>query len=314
MAVSVVGLLVLMVFGTIAVAFVVLLVRVFSPRDAVPHREMHMPHRHRSGAGPAVATLLAGFVLLGLLLVGSWTAARREVAQPAATVTIVHPSQRTVVHSERIETVPEEAPLGSDAVPEDAAELTVGVPEDGIPDNSGLPEWTGTPERTLMKGQVPTVRRVVQSGLYATQDEATQAAMQQVQSELRGRLSANYPQLASWIIPLETINVHSVKQQYVEVRQTQFGDVSEPMYQVWLQYEDSPHVRDPIIAEWERSAVDGRSTLYVAGAGLLALLLGTVSAGTRMLIAPRGSKGRAAFATVALGVGTGVAAFSLFVA
>lgn len=322
MAVSFIGLIVLIFVVALAVAFVVVVVRVFSPRDDAPHRGTHMPHRHRSGAGPVVALLLAGVVLLGLLVVGSWvTVAKVEVAQPATATDVVGETQVAVVRSERIEAVPEGGEWETEGVPEDGMWETedgtvriAAVTEDGGSAVPSLPEWTSIPEKTLAAGQVPTVRRVVQSGLYATQDEASRAAMRLVQSELRTRLSASYPQFASWTIPLKTIETHCVKQKYVGVRQTQFGEVSEPMYQVWLQYEDSPHVRDPIIAEWERSAVDGRSKLYIAGAGLLALLLGTVSAGTRMLIAPKGSKGRAAFATVALGLGTGLAAFTLFVA
>ena len=317
MALSFFGLLALIVVGSIAAAFAVILVRIFSPRDAAPYREANMPRRHRSGSGPVVAMLFAGVVLLGLLVVGSWvTVARVDtvvVDQSAMRTETVQKAQQGVAHTVRVEAVPEDGRGGSDTVSEGGSVAGDTVPENGWADASSLPHWTKTAEQTVTTGQVPTVRRVVQSGLYATQDEASRAAMLQVRGELRTRLSEGYPQFASWTIPLNTIETHCVKQKYVEVRQIQFGEVSEPMYQVWLQYEDSPHVRDPIIAEWERSAVDGRSRLYVAGAGLLALLLGTISAGTRMLIAPKGSKGRAAFATVALGLGTGLAAFTLFV-
>ncbi len=317
MAVSLMGLLVLIVVGAIAVAFAILLVRAFSPRAPAPQVDVHMPHRRRSGAGPVVALLLAAVVLLGLLLVGSFTAIRQDEAslpaQVATEVEVVQP-QIDVSYSGRIEAIPEDTPPGADTVPEGTTVQTASVPENVTDDVSGLPEWTNSSEKTLRDGQVPTVHRVAQSGLYATQDEARNAAIGKVQSEMRNRLSASYPQFASWTIPSHTIKAYCVKQKHLEVRQTQFGEVSEPMYQMWLQYEDSPHVRDPIIAEWQRSAVDGRALLFVAGAGLLALILGTISAGTRMMIAPRGGKGRAAFATVALGVGTGLAAIALFVA
>lgn len=326
MALSFAGLLVLIVVGAIAVAFAILLVRAFSPRDSSPRADVHMPHRRRSGAGPVVALLLSGVVLLGLLVVGSFTAvSRQEVSQPAQVATEVEVVQPrlNVVSAERIEAVPEGSEIsGSDeaiteeagAVPESGSDETEPLPKDAVVDRSGHPDWTKTPELILATGQVPTVRRVLESGLYATQVEAEEAAIRKVQNEMRKRLSASYPQFASWTIPSHTIEAYCVKQKYVEVRQTQFGEFREPMYQAWLQYEDSPHVRDPIVAEWERSSVGGRAKLYVAGAGLLALLLGTISAGTRMMIAPRGGKGRAAFATVALGVGTGLAAFALFVA
>ena len=317
MALSVFGLLILIVVGSVVVAFVLLLIRILAPRDLASHADAHRSQRHRSGASPVVAMLLGGVVLLGLLVVGSWvTVARGDhvvVDQSALRTETVQKAQQGVAHTVRVEAVPEDGRVVSEAVAEDGSAVANAVPENGWADVSSLPYWTKTVEQTVTAGQVPTVRRVVQSGLYATQDEASRAAMLQVRGDLRARLSESYPQFASWTIPLNTIETHCVKQKYVEVRQIEFGEVSEPMYQVWLQYEDSPHVRDPIIAEWERSAVDGRSRLYVAGAGLLALLLGTVSAGTRMLIAPKGSKGRAAFATVALGLGAGLAAFTLFV-
>jgi|GEM_PF-1961245 len=313
MAISIVGLFALMLMGAVGIACVLLLVRAFSPGERTPREHAQMPHRQRSGAGPVVALLLAGIVLLGLLLVGSWsTVARHETArtvtQTATHVSADMDSQRAGGRSERIETVSREA------VPEDGRADVDVVREDGAVDDPGLPEWTKTPERTLVEGQVPTVRRVVQSGLYATQEEATRAAALQVQRELRARLSESYPQFASWNIPATTVETYSIKQRYAEERETQFGEFREPMYQVWLQYEDSPHVRDPIIAEWERSAVAGRSQLFVVGAGLLALLLGTVSAGTRTMMAPRGKRGRAGFATVALGTAAGLAAALLFVA
>ncbi len=310
MAISIVGLFALMLMGAVGIACVLLLVRAFSPGERSPREHAQLPHRQRSGAGPAVALLLAGgIVLLGLIAVRSWsTVARHESARAVARVSADMDSRQAGIRSERIETVSREA------VPEDGQANVDLVREDGAVDQSDLPAWTKTPERTLVEGQVPTVRRVVQSGLYATQEEATRAAALQVQRELRDRLSESYPQFASWTIPATTVETYSIKQRYVEERETQFGEFREPMYQVWLQYEDSPHVRDPIIAEWERSAVAGRSQLFVVGAGLLALLLGTVSAGTRAMMAPRGKRGRAGFATVALGTAAGLAAALLFVA
>ncbi|MBI1313905.1 hypothetical protein GC176_21640 [bacterium] len=351
MAISFVGLLILIVVVGVGAAFVLTVTRMLTQRDVEEHVEVVRRPRREPGLGALTVFLFAGAVLLGLFLLGSWVVVRTDHAtewsppRPGtmgswsvaradhATVTRVAsseggvPSPVTVVTAERDQTIPQvPEKLPHETVPETrvveteddssaaAAVAERGASESDAPANgSGLPAWTQTPEQTLTTGQVPTVRRVIQSGLYASQDEADRVAYQKLQSELRARLAGSYPQLASWTIPQPTLQACCVKQTHVEVRETQFGQYKEPMYQVWLQYEDSPRVREPIVAEWERSAVDGRTFLFASGAGFIALFLGTVSAGVRMMIAPSGRRGRAALATLALGVGTGLAAFSLFV-
>jgi hypothetical protein len=296
-------------FVLLMLAVVLIAVRTFTPQRPIEHPEAAAHHGRRSGIGPVALILLAGVLLLGLRFVGTWKVSQSETQTAVASSR----AEVSVLTEFEITEPLENAADGLPSVLQGTAEVLNAVSEGGLVTESSLPAWTHEPETTLVAGQVPTVRRVVSSGLYATQDEATQAACLKVQNELRSRLAPSYPQLADWTIPQPTLQMHCIRQTHVEVRETQFGQFKEPMYQVWLQYEDSPHVREPIVAEWERSAVDGRTVLFAAGAGLAALFLGTVSAGVRTMIAPPGSKGRSAFATVALGAGTGLAALTLFV-
>ncbi len=316
MAVSFFGLIVLLILVTCLIGACGFAVRAFTSRDTV---STHVPMHRSSPASVIVAFVFAGLILFAVLGMFFMTA-RVSVQQRPATATIDHQA----LEGESV------APVVTHHVSESRSDFKAGVTvtvkkngeeseaaTDSEPDTSNsvpaLPEWTQSEERTFDAGRVPVVRLVVRSGLYATQDEATAEAHVKVHDELRGRLATDYPKLAAWKIPQRTLSNHSIKQTFTEVRQTQFGQYREPMYQVWVQYEDSPHVRESIIHEWERSAVDGRTVLFAAGAGIVALLLGTVSAGVRTVTAPRGRRGKPALATLALGVGTGLATMSVFI-
>lgn len=303
-----------------------------SPHEAVVHG------RHGWGAGILASMLLTGLLAVGFLVVGSWVSLRRVESATASAQVVTESTVAPVAISlprlegadplPRSETVGTE-PSGSEVVPvADTTEVPVPQPGDKTEpasersetavadegrETDPLPEWTAVPEKTLADGHVPTVRRVIRSGLYATEEEARHVAYAKVESDLRSRLASSYPALAGWKIPHQTLMAHSIRENHVEVRDMKFGEFQEPMYQVWVQYEDSPHVREPIIAEWNRSAVGGRTILIAAGAGIVALLLGAVSAGFRTLIAPPGHRGRPALAAAVLGVGTGVAAAVLLI-
>ncbi|MHC4877298.1 MAG: hypothetical protein ACYTGL_12455 [Planctomycetota bacterium] len=319
MAVSFFGLIVLLVLVTCLIGACGFVVRAFTSRDVVA---VHAPP-HRSNP----TSVIAGFVFAGLILFA-------VLALFLLTARVSQQHAATVYHETAQSTPPGAATAFTRAGIRGASEsrtnfnagVTVTVSSDN--ENSAptenpqsddaatspaLPDWAQTEEHVIATGRVPIVHRVIRSGLYATQKEAATQAVARVHDELRERMATDYPKLAAWKIPEQTLNTNSVKQSFTEVRQTQFGQYREPMYQVWLQYEDSPHVRESIIHEWERSAVDGRTVLFAAGAGVIALLLGTVSAGVRTVTAPRGRRGRPALATLALGVGTGVAALSIFI-
>ncbi len=86
--ISIVGLMALALVGAIAIAFVIVVVRIFSPRDVVRHEDVRMRPRQRSGTGPVVALLLSAVVLLGLLVVGSFTVVKRDnVSQTSQALT-----------------------------------------------------------------------------------------------------------------------------------------------------------------------------------------------------------------------------------
>ena len=173
---------------------------------------------------------------------------------------------------------------------------------DGNPGSESLPAWTAHEERILEVGEVPKVWFVVGSELCSTEDEARLEAEAIATAKLEERLGSVYVELKSWPIPKDVFRTASLQQSFTQTSMHQFGIYEEPMYQVYLQFEDSARVREPIVEAWERSAVSGQVAQYSIGMGVLALLLGTFSAAMRGVAAPSGHKRGPVITAAALGV------------
>ena len=124
-------------------------------------------------------------------------------------------------------------------------------------------------------------------------------AMQQAIGKFRSRLAETYSNLAVQPVPEKIFRAASMKQVHVEKRMHSFGAYEEPMYRVYLQYLDSAETREPVIEAWKSTFAGNRAIQYGVGFGVLAALLGVVSAGLRAVSAAKGSRGRAVMTALA---------------
>lgn len=130
--------------------------------------------------------------------------------------------------------------------------------------------------------------------------EATKQAI----DKFRSRLAETYRKLAVQPVPANIFQKASIRQVYVEKRMHSFGAYEEPMYRIYLQYLDSAAAREPVIEAWKNTFASNRAMQYGVGFGVLAALLGVVSAGLRAVSAVKGSRGRAVMAALAFaGIG-----------
>lgn len=212
------------------------------------------------------------------------------------------------------------------SVPEDrSSETQGGVPEDpsaetqvagdaaidGLPaegSDDKLPAWTQKSKVVLAQGEVDVVLLVTKSALFATEEEARSEATSAAKTVLQSRMVEDYPQLDRWQMPAAVFAGHSQKRTHTQVKMHDFGQFREPMYQVWVQYEDSAAVREPMIDFWESTRAGDLATRYVAGMGFLALCLGTFSAGMRVFLAAPGTRAKSVATAVALAGGTAATA------
>ena len=240
----------------------------------------------------------------------------------------LEPGQMVQEHSV-VSSMPDTAPVALVVTSTEEADF---VPEKAVSketdnDSTQPPNWTKDKETTLTTGEVPHVLFVETSGLYSTQEEAMAEAMKNALSKFRSRLAGTYSKLAIqpevrsvfWktrtttaFIPESVFRESSVQEFYVEKRMHSFGIYEEPMYRVYLQYMDSAEAREPVIEAWKSTFSSNQATRFGIGFGVLAALLGVVSAGLRAVSAAKGNRGRTIMTALAF-AGLGLAGL-IFVA
>lgn len=175
-----------------------------------------------------------------------------------------------------------------------------------------LPDWTKTAEKVVVEGKVPTVHFVAKSDQRATLERAKEDAIEKAGAILSSRWKDLYPDMLNKVgIPAKEFLEHSRLKEVIRTSIKNAGTVTEyKMYEFYVQFEDSPKVREPIARAWRATLVDVRTHAALLGAGALALILGTFSSVLRVFLAAPGYRKKPLFAAATLGMGT--AALFLF--
>ena len=169
-----------------------------------------------------------------------------------------------------------------------------------------LPEWTKTAEQVVAEGKVPTVHFVAKSDQRATLERAKEDAIEKAGVILSARWKDLYPDMLNKVgIPAKEFLEHSRLKEVIRTSIKDAGTATEyKMYEYYVQFEDSPKVREPIARAWRATLVDVRTHDALLGAGALALILGTFSSVLRVFLAAPGYRKKPLFAAATLGLGT----------
>lgn len=254
----------------------------------------------RSRTGIAIV-LFPALAILGLLLAVTMLYAVRFSSSDHTNVVVTDSSSShfTEATSSAVMTPP--APVES---PHGAAEDQPIDTESAA--STAVPDWTQSAETVIADGQVPHILFVEKSGLYSTESEAMAEAMKNAMQKFRARLAEDWTRLAVQPLPENIFREVSLQQTFTEQRMHRFGSYEEPMYRVYLQYEDSARAREPVIEAWKNSFSGNLALRYGIGFGVVTALLGVVSAGLRAVTSTRGSRNRAVMTAIAF-VGTALA-------
>lgn len=245
----------------------------------------HHTHHSRPGYGFGAA-MLAGLLFLVLLVGFTTVTSYRDVATATATRVESETHQIAVAGTPPAVTVPDPPaavpmPVGEPAKPVVASENATGSvrveatePAAGVA--AELPEWTLKREVTLRSGRIPAVQFVLNSGEWATPQEAEEDAVRHAIVHLKSRLQKEHSELAGQLTEA-SFRSHSLRDIFIERKMRQFGGFTEPMSVVWVRYEDSPEVREPLLDALKAETARQRTSQLAAGLGLAVLGLGAVS-------------------------------------
>ena len=163
----------------------------------------------------------------------------------------------------------------------------------------------------LVDAQIPDVLLVRNSRPSATEIEAVTEARALAIIALRQRLAESYPDIASWTMPVAVFESHSFKKQFVQRKMHNFGSFEEPMFVAYVQFEDAPGIREPIIEAWQATQTDGLVKRYGIGFAIMTLSLAGISA---ILRASSSSVGPRRHRTVLIAIALAVLVAALTVA
>lgn len=157
------------------------------------------------------------------------------------------------------------------------AEL-VPVAED--PSTESLPDWAKRETHVVHDGVVPTVLVVKKSGEWSTSEEARVEAMEIAKRDLLARMASKYSGIESWNMPTALFSEIAVKDKHLHARLHDFGKFKDTMSACYVQYMDSPEIREQVVEHWERFTVNrnvrnvsGVFGAAVVGLGALSILL-----------------------------------------
>ena len=282
----------ILALGVIAIAVLVSLTQILGTltgRQRHGHGDQVGHNRRSHGAMFAVA---AG---VGLLLLAGVFFGYRKVG--------LVESQHAIIAQQGVD---------SDTRPQSSASRGIPTTEGSVETTAGkdltVPTWTQTAEIVLHEGEVDETLFVVSSQPCDSVEQARREAVQLATVKLKERLSEIHPNFNDQPIPEAVFKVHSIKQEFTESWMEQFGAFEEPMYRVYIQYEDSGRVREPIVEAWQRSAVDGRVTGLAGGLGIAAMCLGMLSAFMRIFLAAPGKRRGPVITTAAFAGAAGLIA------
>ena len=203
--------------------------------------------------------------------------------------TLYRPSAEMGREREKVPAVFEAEAKGTrpevDAITEEAA--TASAPT--------RPKWTQTPinifetETSSARGKVESATIVAKSQYCPTRDEAVEEAKVVAMATFQDRFAEDWPEVDSWTLPIEVFEAESILQKpYIETRQFEIAGETEPSYRAFLQFEDSPKVRNAFLTQWRNDIAASRAGQYALGLGGIGVALGLVSAALRGVLAISG--------------------------
>ncbi|QDV21457.1 hypothetical protein Pan153_61450 [Gimesia panareensis] len=152
---------------------------------------------------------------------------------------------------------------------------------DQIAQTEPLPEWINAEQQ----GSVNS-KRVFESGLFATREEALQDALGKASLKLAESLQAEHPQypLATKQIGPEAVRHVALRRSYYQTVEHDFGDVlksgkpfKQDMYRAYVEVEISPSVKKIFYTKWKLQAGNQRVAWLGGAFGLVTLLCFGVS-------------------------------------
>lgn len=240
----------------------------------------------RSGSGigiPLVGILVTGGLLL--FAVGFYQSARvdREIAME------MRMQQEAEAEATRRERDAHEAELREAEAKGTRSEVDAAIEEPATAPAPARPKWAQTPITIVESGDVETATIVAESQYCPTRDEAVEEAKVVAMATFQDRFAEDWPEVDSWTLPIEVFEAESILQKpYIETRQFEIAGETEPSYRAFLQFEDSPKVRNAFLTQWRNDVAASRAGQYALGLGGIGVALGLVSAALRGVLAISG--------------------------
>lgn len=148
------------------------------------------------------------------------------------------------------------------------------------PATERLPEWTKRGMHVVHDGVVPTVLLVTKSSEWPTPEEARAEAIEIAKNDLLARMGSTFSGVGSWKMPTELFSEIAVKDQYMHSKLHDFGNFKDTMLECYVQYMDSPEIREQVFEHWEQftlsrhvQTVGGVFGAAIVGLGALSFLL-----------------------------------------
>lgn len=279
------------------------------PRATAPLPAAPAHHRNSKASGLVAAGVVAAIILCGtfFLVIFSVRVEQHQIAE-LSVAKIMRDKEATLIERHQTARSAAATPRVTVEREDGAKPSTENVTAEATPQpKTDRPAWTAETEKVRNPGHIPEVLLVRNSELCANEAEAVREATALAIAALKRRLEETYPQMATWHMSEAAFRKHSQKQQFVEQQLHDFKSFEETMFTAFIQFEDSPQVRESLVHEWQLASVDQRIKFYGLGAGLAALGLGFVSSVLRIIGSAAGpSRQRAIVAALTIAVVAGV--------
>lgn len=276
----------------IVVAGVVLAGFVFSAigaRLTSVKRDESRGQRLPAGSGIGVPLLIV--LVIGGLLVSVKLYRSAEMDRQIAMETRMQ--QDAEAEAARREREAHEAELREAEETRTRSEVDAAIEETATTPAPTLPKWAQTPITIVENGEVDLAMIVAESQYCPTRDEAIAEAKVVAMATFQDRFAEDWPEVDSWTLPIEVFEAESIQRKpYVETRQFEIAGETEPAYRAFLQFEDSPKVREAFLTQWRSEVADSRAGQYALGLGGIGVALGLLSAALRGVLAISGQSSK----------------------
>lgn len=278
--------LIIIVAGVIVAGFVF---SAIGARLTAVDRNKSRGQRMPAGSGLGVPVFIV--LLIGGLLVSVKLYRSAEMDRQIAMETRMQ--QDAEAEAARRERNAHEAELREAEAKRVRSEVDAAIEEAATAPAPTRPKWAQTPIDIVESGKVKTATIVAESQYCPSRDEAIEEAKVVAMATFQDRFAEDWPEVDSWTLPIEVFEAESIlREPYVETRQFEIAGETEPAYRAFLQFEDSPKVREAFLTQWRSEVADSRAGQYALGLGGIGVALGLVSAALRGVLAISGQSSK----------------------